>query len=114
MYIFLQFGKIAHELDFVNYHVRTELDELKRTELERLRHLATQRFEMENDLDMDHLKMAEHVDHSNPHTFEVNDLKKLIAKVLDLEMSDSTNYIYTLQQFVNILYNFFIDYRRPG
>lgn len=30
-------GKIAEELEHVNHHVRTRLDEIKRTELERLR-----------------------------------------------------------------------------
>lgn len=34
---FLQSGKIAEELEHVNHHVRTKLDEIKRTELERLR-----------------------------------------------------------------------------
>lgn len=37
----LQSGKIAEQLDFVNHNVRTKLDEIKRRELERLRHLAT-------------------------------------------------------------------------
>ena len=76
-----QSGIIAHELEFVNHHVRTKLDELKRTELERLRHLATREYELENGLDKNHLKIPEHLDHSNPHTFEIDDLKKLIAKV---------------------------------
>ncbi|XP_046603248.1 nucleobindin-2 isoform X2 [Neodiprion virginianus] len=73
-------GKIAHELEFVNHQVRTKLDELKRQELERLRHLAIKEYQIENGLDPDHLKIAEHLDHSNPHTFEIDDLKKLIAK----------------------------------
>ena len=61
--------------------MRTKLDEVKRREIERLRHLATKEFEIENDLDIDHLKIHEHVDHDNPHTFEIDDLKKLIATV---------------------------------
>ncbi|XP_011865542.1 PREDICTED: nucleobindin-2 isoform X2 [Vollenhovia emeryi] len=73
-------GKIAHELQFVNHKVRTKLDELKREELERLRHLATKEHNLINGLDIDHLKIAEHLDHSNAHTFEIDDLKKLIAK----------------------------------
>ena len=52
-------------------------------ELERLRRLATKEYEIENGIDLDHLKIAEHVDHSNPHTFEVDDLKKLIAKTTE-------------------------------
>jgi nucleobindin len=73
-------GKIAHELQFVDHKIRTKLDELKREELERLRHLATKEQNLMNGLDMDHLKIAEHLDHSNSHTFEIDDLKKLIAK----------------------------------
>lgn len=76
-----QTGKIAHELQFVDHKVRTKLDELKREELERLRHLATKEHNLMNGLDMNHLKIAEHLDHSNKHTFEIDDLKKLIAKV---------------------------------
>lgn len=36
---YLQNGEIAHQLEYVNHNVRTRLDELKRTELERLRNL---------------------------------------------------------------------------
>ncbi|KYN26939.1 PREDICTED: nucleobindin-2 isoform X2 [Trachymyrmex cornetzi] len=82
-------GKIAHELQFVDHKVRTKLDELKREELERLRHLATKEYNRRNDLDIEHLKIAEHLDHSNAHTFEIDDLKKLIAKTTkDLAEAD--------------------------
>lgn len=70
-------------MDFVNHNVRNKLDELKRQELERLRHLATKQFELQNELDTDHAKVSiqvEHLDHNNPHTFEIEDLKKLIIK----------------------------------
>ncbi|GLG96125.1 Uncharacterized protein GBIM_02944, partial [Gryllus bimaculatus] len=68
-------GKIAQELEYVNHNVRTKLDELKRQELERLRQLASQD--------------PHHLDHSNPHTFEIEDLKKLIAKTTaDLAEAD--------------------------
>lgn len=83
--MFIQTGKIAHELEFVNHQVRTKLDELKRQELERLRHLAIKEYQLENGLDPDHLKIAEHIDHENPHTFEIDDLKKLIARVRERE-----------------------------
>lgn len=73
-------GKIAHELQFVDHKIRTKLDELKREELERLRHLATKEHNLINGLDLNHLNIAEHLDHSNTHTFEIDDLKKLIAK----------------------------------
>ncbi|XP_035721862.1 nucleobindin-2-like [Vespa mandarinia] len=76
-------GKIAHELEFVNYKIRTRLDELKREELERLRHLAIKENQLNNGLDLKHLKIAEHLDHSNTRSFEINDLKKLIAKTTE-------------------------------
>lgn len=83
-------GKIAEELDYVNHHVRTKLDELKRQELERLRQIKKQMlFEQENSLDPKHMKIAEHIDHANPHSFEIADLQKLIAKVTaDLAEAD--------------------------
>lgn len=31
-----------------------------------------------NDIDEDHGKVSKHLDHENPHTFEIEDLKKLI------------------------------------
>ncbi|KFB35584.1 AGAP005608-PA-like protein [Anopheles sinensis] len=73
-------GKIAQELEYVGHHVRSRLDELKRMELNRLRELATKQFELTNEIDRDHMKISEHLDHSNPHTFEIDDLKKLIHK----------------------------------
>lgn len=84
--ISLQSGKIAEELEYVNHKVRTKLDEIKRTELERLRHLANKQYELENGLNFSHEKVGfgspdkEHLDHLNPHTFEIEDLKKLIKK----------------------------------
>lgn len=80
--LWFQSGKIAQELELVHHNVRTKLDELKREELTRLRHLARLRAEeAENDVDPKHLKAPEHVDHSNPHSFEIVDLHKLISKV---------------------------------
>lgn len=79
-------GKIADQLEFVNHNVRSKLDEIKREELERLRHLATKENELKNGLD---LKMPEHLDHTNTRTFEIQDLKKLIAKTTkDLARAD--------------------------
>lgn len=73
-------GKIAQELELVDHQVRSKLDELKRTELERLRGLAREYYERTNEIDRDHLKIAEHLDHENEHTFEIEDLRKLIVK----------------------------------
>lgn len=92
-----QSGKIAKELEFVNHKVRTKLDEIKRSELERLRHLAKQQYEIENGLNISHEKVGiapskDHVDHDNPHTFEIEDLKKLIAQ--------STKVIFNQRNFL--------------
>lgn len=73
-------GKIAQELELVDHNVRSKLDELKRNELERLRGLAREYYERTNEIDREHLKIAEHLDHDNEHTFEIDDLKKLIVK----------------------------------
>lgn len=69
-------------MEHVNHHVRSKLDEIKRREIERLRLLAMKQFELTNDIDRDHFKISDprHLDHENPHTFEIEDLKKLILK----------------------------------
>ncbi|XP_014252317.1 nucleobindin-2 isoform X2 [Cimex lectularius] len=80
-------GKVAAELEYVNHHVRTKLDELKRTELQRLRDLVAQLNEQEHQQKRE--EMHAHLDHSNPHTFEVADLHNLILKVRkDLDEAD--------------------------
>ncbi|XP_074472760.1 nucleobindin-2a [Sebastes fasciatus] len=87
-------GKLAKELDFVSHHVRTKLDELKRQEVSRLRTLikAKQDLEGGNDIAVDHqamLKQFEYLNHMNPHTFEVDDLDRLIRSATkDLENYD--------------------------
>uniref|UniRef100_A0A336LQC7 CSON000905 protein n=1 Tax=Culicoides sonorensis TaxID=179676 RepID=A0A336LQC7_CULSO len=73
-------GKIAQELEYVNHNVRSKLHELKRQELERLRHLAIKQYELSNGIDRAHIKIPEHLDHENAHTFEIEDLKRLILK----------------------------------
>ncbi|XP_035251627.1 nucleobindin-2-like [Anguilla anguilla] len=89
-------GKLAKELDFVSHHVRTKLDELKRQEVSRLRTLIKAKQDLEGGngagMAMDHqalLKQFEYLNHMNPHTFEVEDLDKLIKSATsDLENYD--------------------------
>ncbi|XP_048827956.1 nucleobindin-2b isoform X2 [Brienomyrus brachyistius] len=87
-------GKLAKELDFVSHHVRTKLDELKRQEVGRLRTLikAKQDIEGGKGISVDHqalLKQFEYLNHRNPHTFEVEDLDRLITSATrDLENYD--------------------------
>lgn len=83
-------GKIAEQLEFVSHHVRTQLDEIKRVELDRLRKLTEKKIRLEdsNAIDIED-PTHHHLDHSNPHTFEIEDLKKLIAKTTaDLAEAD--------------------------
>ncbi|KAJ7994995.1 hypothetical protein DPEC_G00255310 [Dallia pectoralis] len=90
----IKMGKLAKELDFVSHHVRTQLDELKRQEVSRLRTLikAKQDIEGGNDMAVDHqalLKQFEYLNQMNPHTFEVEDLDRLIKSATsDLENYD--------------------------
>ncbi len=79
-------GSIAEELDFVHHGVRSQLDDIKRRELERLRHLSIKQFEMSEGIDRKHMKIPNHVDVQLP-TFEKDDLKRLIMSTTkDLEV----------------------------
>nr|SVE86310.1 EOG090X0B17 [Daphnia similis] len=84
-------GKVARELEYVNHHVRNKLDELKRQEMERLRHLAMEEYERARGLGIPHdgrLKIPGHLDHKSP-SFESEDLRKLIVQTSkDLEEAD--------------------------
>ncbi|XP_046641924.1 nucleobindin-2-like isoform X2 [Daphnia pulicaria] len=84
-------GKVAKELEYVNHHVRNKLDELKRQEMERLRHLAMEEYERSRGLGIPHdgrLKIPGHLDHKSP-SFESEDLRKLIVQTSkDLEEVD--------------------------
>merc|ERR1712226_210274 len=81
-------GTIAHELDFVQHGVRSKLDDIKRRELERLRHLFVKQNEINQGIDKKHLKIPQHLDVRNPK-FDVSDLKKLIKSTTeDLEKAD--------------------------
>lgn len=83
-------GTIAKELEFLSHGVRTKLDEVKRGELERLRHLAQKQYELSQGIDKKHMKIPRHVELKHP-TFEVADLQKLIKQTTDdLEEADKS------------------------
>ncbi|KAG8196456.1 hypothetical protein JTE90_012279 [Oedothorax gibbosus] len=84
-------GHIAKELEFVKHNVRTKLDELKRIEVDRLRKLIRDKMDRQ-ELGLDRkngVKIPKHLDVDNPHSFEIEDLKKLIQTATnDLEQLD--------------------------
>ena len=71
-------GSIADELDFIGHGIRSRLDDIKRRELERLRHLTMKQYEMDQGIDQGNIKIPGHLEMQAP-TFEKEDLKKLIA-----------------------------------
>lgn len=76
-------GQIADQLHFVDHKVRSRLDELKRIEMERLHSLTKKEKLLKEKVERDHL------DHSNPVSFEVEDLHRLILTATrDLEKLD--------------------------
>jgi len=80
-------GTIAKELEFLDHGVRSKLDEIKRQEIERLRHAIKMATKTEG-FDRKHLKIPEHLD-IKQKKFEQDDLKKLIKKTSeDLEEAD--------------------------
>ncbi|XP_039989593.1 nucleobindin-2-like [Xiphias gladius] len=87
-------GKLSKELDFVHHNLRTKLDELKREEMNRLRMLIKAKHDIQggNGRTVDHqtlLRQFEHLNHTNPDTFEVEDLDRLIKSATnDLENFD--------------------------
>lgn len=81
-------GTIAHELEFVQHGVRSKLDDIKRREMERLRHLIVKQNEISQGIDKKHLKIPQHLEVRSPR-FEIDDLKKLIKSTTqDLEEAD--------------------------
>ena len=72
-------GTIAKELEFLGHGVRTKLDEVKRQELERLRHMAQRQFEAKEGIDRKHFKIPKHLDVKSAN-FDVEDLQKLIKQ----------------------------------
>ena len=66
-------------LEFLGHGVRTKLDEVKRQEMERLRHMAQKQFEAKEGIDRKHFKIPQHIDVKTAN-FDVSDLQKLIKQ----------------------------------
>ncbi|XP_074661009.1 nucleobindin-2-like isoform X3 [Tubulanus polymorphus] len=89
----IQKGDIAQHLEFVSHEVRTKLDEIKRTEINRLREIAKYQLQLvkANGTELNKMRypMLEHLDLKNPHSFEMKDLEKLVKQATaDLEKYD--------------------------
>uniref|UniRef100_A0A0K2VGS6 EFhand protein NUCB1 [Nasonia vitripennis] n=1 Tax=Lepeophtheirus salmonis TaxID=72036 RepID=A0A0K2VGS6_LEPSM len=81
-------GTIARELELVGHHVRTQLDDVKRKELDRLRNAAMRQYELNMGLDRKHIIAPDHLQIDSAR-FEVEDLKRLIQSTTrDLEEAD--------------------------
>ncbi|XP_075675953.1 nucleobindin-2-like isoform X2 [Dermatophagoides pteronyssinus] len=88
-------GHVSRIIDQVAPDVRNRLDELKRIELDRLRKLAMKEHRLEEEIAAEQKSHgdddgnAAHLDHSNPHTFEAEDLQRLILQATkDLDELD--------------------------
>ncbi|XP_033099207.1 nucleobindin-2-like isoform X4 [Anneissia japonica] len=90
----LKSGKLALELDQMPGHFRSQLDELKRMEVQRLRAVAKQMVEKEAGIPGSNPKesfenLVGHVDPKNPDTFNERDLTNLLRKATsDLDAAD--------------------------
>jgi hypothetical protein len=73
-------GKIAEEIDFASHHIRTRLDELKRKEIESQRQILRKQQDTRRGIHREYWHPLN--DRENPDTFEVEDLKKLLSKVI--------------------------------
>ncbi|XP_041471491.1 nucleobindin-2-like isoform X2 [Lytechinus variegatus] len=84
-------GKFGKQLNNVGSHIRSQLDELKKKEIQRLRVIARKAMEQQAPevSQTDLLQMIAHVDFRNEHTFEEEDLNNLLQKATkDLEEND--------------------------
>ncbi|XP_067135769.1 nucleobindin-2-like [Centruroides vittatus] len=68
----------SYALQFAKHNVRTKLDELKRLEIDRFRKYAARQMELNDPAKGRPFKYPTHLDLRNPHTFEVEDLKRLM------------------------------------
>ena len=73
-------GRIAEEIDFASHHIRTRLDELKRKEIESQRQLLRKQEDLRRGIHREYWNPLN--DRENQNTFEVGDLKRLLAKVI--------------------------------
>lgn len=81
----IEAGDVAQHLELVSKGVRSKLDELKRQEIERLKIITKLLKKNISQRDVKRYReklidLVEHLDHSNPTSFEEDDLRRLIKK----------------------------------
>ncbi|KAJ8023844.1 Nucleobindin-2 [Holothuria leucospilota] len=88
----LKNGKMAEEIDMLDNNIRSELDELKRLEIQRLRTIARKRMENGGTRTLDTKfvdNLIGHIDPANTNAFGPKDFEKLLHKATsDLEEAD--------------------------
>ncbi|CAN0169216.1 unnamed protein product [Lampetra fluviatilis] len=75
-------GSLSVQLGLVSHAVRSQLNEVKRREVGRLRALLHAQHDARNGVKLDHhalLRQAAHLDSDNPHSFQSSDLERLIG-----------------------------------
>ena len=81
----IKIATFSKELNGVAKHVRDELDNLKRKEVDRIRRLLKAKTRMDEGKKVNHKELIEsaagHVDHINPGSFQAKDLENLISSV---------------------------------
>jgi len=89
----VKIATFSKELNNVAKHVRDELDNLKRKEVDRIRKLLKAKARMDEGKPVNHKQLIEnvagHIDHFNPNNFQAKDLENLIQSATkDLENYD--------------------------
>lgn len=90
----VKIATFSKELNNVAKHVRDELDNLKRKEVDRIRKLLKAKARMDEGKPINHKALIEsvagHLDHFNPNSFQAKDLESLIKTATkDLENYDA-------------------------
>ncbi|PIK58002.1 hypothetical protein BSL78_05090, partial [Apostichopus japonicus] len=88
----LKAGKMGEEINWLDHNIRTELDELKRLEIQRLRNIARKRMDTGGARTLDSKfvdNLIGHIDPANTNAFGPKDFEKLLHKATsDLEEAD--------------------------
>ncbi|XP_029636026.1 nucleobindin-2 isoform X1 [Octopus sinensis] len=86
---YIKSGAISKDLDLVHLGIRKKLDEIKRREVIRLKSLVQEQFKYKSEERNGRKVALHHVNLDNPHSFEKEDLAKLIKQAThDLDELD--------------------------